>query len=180
MIQLTLVDIAGSLFDAAGRAGWPGKSLQYTRVQDIEITPGMAFVSPANSIGFMDGGVDFAYSRVMFPGVEAEVMKRIATEGMMGKLDRRFLPIGRALIVEARKGVFLVVAPTMLLPQDVRDTHNAYHATYAAVAAALKDRRITHVVFPGMATGVGAMSPGEALKQMTDAVRDAAAGAMGP
>jgi O-acetyl-ADP-ribose deacetylase (regulator of RNase III) len=41
-----------------------------------------AFVSPANSIGFMDGGIDYVYSRDMFVGVEKAVKGKIREIGL--------------------------------------------------------------------------------------------------
>lgn len=62
------------------------------------------------------------------------------------------MPTGNA------SGALLVAAPTMWLPQDVRGTRNAYHATYAALAAA------------------GMLDKDEALAQMEQARADVAAG----
>lgn len=193
-MRVTLVDCHGTLSDAARECGWAGgdgddggglEVLPYTDVRDVPLTPGTAFVSPANSLGFMDGGIDYVYSRVMFPDLEPVVKRAIAERsGTVSKLGRPFLHVGRALVVEAANRVYVVVAPTMLMPQDVRGTHNAYHATYAALKAAkrgaqggeMPDGSIERLVFPGMCTGCGLLSAKEAIDQMRRAHDDFAAG----
>ena len=49
---------------------------------------GAAFVSPANALGFMDGGVDWVLSRLMFPGVEGPLRARIRELGGVTRLGR--------------------------------------------------------------------------------------------
>jgi O-acetyl-ADP-ribose deacetylase (regulator of RNase III) len=202
---VTLVDLHGKLVTAADQVGWrevhpsgwtevrdvpgaPGSAfvrparqevelLGWTDVQDVEMTPGTGFVSPANSLGFMDGGIDYVLSRVMFPGVEAQVKDAIASHKCMTLLGRAYLPIGRAVVVPTQhEGVKLVAAPTMWLPQDVRGTHNAYHAMYAALDAATRDGGIRRLVVPGLGTGCGRLSAEEAVAQMRDAHCDFVAG----
>jgi O-acetyl-ADP-ribose deacetylase (regulator of RNase III) len=177
-VRVALVDKYGSLVDAAQRAGWlEAELLPYTDVREVARSPGTAFVSPANSLGFMDGGIDYTLSRVMFPGVEQLVKDAIAQQGVPTMLGRMHLPIGRAVVVPTpgHDGGLLVSAPTMWLPQDVRGTRNAYHATYAALAAA-SDAGAGLVVLPGMATGCGMVPADEAVAQMARAHRDFARG----
>jgi O-acetyl-ADP-ribose deacetylase (regulator of RNase III) len=43
------------------------------KIQDYIPTKKTYYVSPANSLCFMDGGFDYALSRIIFPNIEAEV-----------------------------------------------------------------------------------------------------------
>lgn len=132
----------------------------------------MAFVSPANSLGFMDGGLDLALTR-MFPGIEGEVKRAIVERGRRTILGRPYLPIGEALVVPTcEPGVHVVSAPTMWLPQDVTGTHNPYHAMYAALREAAAHPEIDHVVAPGLCTGYGKMGEHDAVRLMMRAHRD--------
>jgi len=132
-------------------------------------TQGRAFLSPANSIGFMDGGIDFAYSRVMFPGVERQVMAKIASLGRVTALGRPYLPVGSAIVVpRPREGSALVSAPTMFLPHDVSDTQNARHAFTAALAAT-ENPDIHTLVATGLCCGYGRMPVDAAAAQMRGA-----------
>ncbi len=181
ILHVTLVDLGGSLSVAAKRCGWLEHPLREVLpacdVRDVEQAPGTAFVSPCNSVGLMDGGVDFTLSRVMFPGVEARVRSAFERFGERTADGRAFMPIGCAVTVKTqREGVTLVAAPAMWTTQDVRGTRNAYHATYAALAEAAEDPKVRRVVFPGMGTGRGMLAADEALRQMTLAHEDFAAG----
>ena len=66
-------------------------------------------VSPANSFGFMRGGVDGVYTRVFGEGVESRLQAIIRT------LPAEELPVGEALIVPTgHSGIpWLISAPTM-------------------------------------------------------------------
>ena len=175
-MRLVLVDLHGSVADAARKLGWcVDEIMPYTSVADVPREPGTAFVSPANSMGFMDGGIDFVLSRIMFPGVEERVKASFARLGTTTLLGRPYLPIGRATVVPATQddgGVMLVAAPTMWMPQDVRGTHNAYHAMYAVLRAAADHQGIHTVVTSGLCTGCGMMLPEQAVAQMRDAHED--------
>ena len=180
-MRLVLVDLHGSVADAAHKLGWAVDEVRpYTSVADVPRTPGTAFVSPANALGFMDGGIDYVLSRVMFPGVEQRVKAAFASSsGGTTLLGRPYMPIGRAAVVsaDADAGVRLVAAPTMWMPQDVRSTHNAYHAMYAALSAAAAAADPIHtLVTSGLCTGCGMMPAEQAVAQMRDAHVDFLAG----
>lgn len=174
LLRVTLVDLHGENVAAAHRGGWREVNcLAWTDIQDLPMTSGTAFVSPANSLGFMDGGIDYVLSRVMFPGIEARVKEAIAALGIETLLGRRHLPIGRAVCVPTQHpGVHLIAAPTMWLPQDVRGTHNAYHAMYAVLTCASAIPDVNKIVVSGLGTGCGLMSSDVAVSQMRDAYRD--------
>jgi O-acetyl-ADP-ribose deacetylase (regulator of RNase III) len=181
-MRITLVDLHGGLAEAAREHGWQRDIVlrPWTDIRDClreavcENAAGnrTAFVSPANSLGFMDGGIDYVLSREMFPGVEAAVKAAYAQQKHVTLLGRTYLPIGRAVVVETQVlGVHLISAPTMWLPQDVRGTHNAYHAMYAILRAATESA-IDHVILCGLCTGYGKMDADTAVVQMKAAHDD--------
>lgn len=181
--KITLVDVQSDLASAwtqtrPSAVSVPVQIAANTSVAAIPKCPGTAFVSPANSLGFMDGGVDLEYMR-MFPGIQERVQAAIRDHGQTTFLGRAFLPIGSALVIPTsgkNEETFLVCAPTMFLPCDVSCTHNAYHATYAATRACLEHGGVvSHLVIPGMATGIGRIPSTEAASQMWNAVLDALA-----
>jgi O-acetyl-ADP-ribose deacetylase (regulator of RNase III) len=172
-MRITLIDLHGSLTDAAHACGWDSiETKMFTDVRDMSRLPGTAFVSPANSFGMMDGGIDFVYSRLMFPGLETVVRQAIAAHGCADEnMGIPSLAIGKAiaLVIPENTDIYMVIAPTMLLPQDVRGTHNAYHAMYATLKAVHDVEKITHLVVPGLCTGCGMMDASVAVKQMQQA-----------
>jgi O-acetyl-ADP-ribose deacetylase (regulator of RNase III) len=174
-MMLHLIDRSSNIKKAAQELGWSCETRRISELNDVTqvpLEPGMAFVSPANALGFMDGGIDLAYSFKMFPGIEKRVKQVIKSDKFRDKLGRPYLPIGRAIVVPTQvQGVSLISAPTMWLPQDVSDTHNAYHSTYAALKAAASEN-VRQVYVSGFCTGYGKMLPEESVRQMMLAHED--------
>jgi len=131
-----------------------------------------AMVSPANSFGIMDGGLDAAI-RTRLVGVEQRVRNVLATR------HHGELHVGMAEIVETGESrwPFLICAPTMRVPEDVSRSVNAYVAFRAILlavglhntAGALPP--IRSVLCSGLCTGVGAMPPRRCAAQMRIAYR---------
>lgn len=134
-----------------------------------------AFISPANSLGFMDGGIDAAYM-MMFEGVQKSVRDKIRRLGLQTGLGRPYLPIGSALYVPVGDRTILISAPTMFLPHNVAATMNAYHAFMAALCMYEKAKRecpwLNVLVCPALCTGYGCMPAKEAAAQMKQALDD--------
>ena len=133
--------------------------------------PGDAVVSPANSFGYMNGGIDRIYlSR--FGDALAVRLQNLLAEKFGGEL-----PVGQAVIVPTQDVdiPYLVSAPTMREPEDVSGTQNAYLAFRAALSAILSQnldaqlggaRPIRAVLCPGLATGTGNMPVEACAAQM--------------
>lgn len=148
----------------------------YGDIQSIDFKQ-TAFVSPANSLGFMDGGVDAVLSRKIFPGVQSSVQKHIRKLGKTTALGRYYLPVGSAIIVPTGTDAQLIVAPTMFLPHNVSTTRNAYYSVFAALQMWRKyvvatQVSIIRIVFTSHCCGYGGMSPDESAKQMMEAYSD--------
>lgn len=146
-------------------AAYPEVQVQQGDLLEVEAD---AYVSPANSYGIMDGGIDAAFS-ARFPQVEAQVQAAIAQVGDL-------LPVGQALVVETGDldVPYLVCAPTMELPSRVGHTGNAFRAMLALLSAVeqfntANDDAIGTVALPGLCTGVGEMEPEAAAGQMVRA-----------
>jgi O-acetyl-ADP-ribose deacetylase (regulator of RNase III) len=127
-----------------------------------------AIVSPANSFGYMDGGIDRHIDR-HYDGEAQRTVLALIAERFYGEL-----PIGSAAILEmaAHRFPYLIVSPTMRVPgDDLSGTINAYLAMRAALAAILDHNRdgaarIGSVAVPGLGRGVGGMAPDESALQM--------------
>ena len=130
-----------------------------------------AYVAPANSHGIMDGGFD-RLLRLRFPGIEVRVQRAI--DGLGG-----MLPVGETVIVETDDAdvPFVVCAPTMVSPTDIRGTRNVYEAMAAILRGVQEfneeaDQPIEILAIPGLGTGVGRLSPFTAASQMSEAFFD--------
>lgn len=134
------------------------------------------FVSPANSIGFMDFGVDDVYNTKMFYRIQYAVQKKIKELDIKTALGRYCLPVGSAIIVPAipETHTYLISAPTMFLPQNVSKTKNAYHSFMACMCLLKKynSEHIKKIVCPGLCTGVGFMDTTQAAQQIYQAILD--------
>ena len=125
-------------------------------------------VSPANSQGFMDGGIDRAF--VSFFGAEIELKVREA----VGRVSGGRILVGSSIVVSTGHPVipYLLVAPTMEHPEPV-DALNAYRAMRAVLRIASAHAEIGRAVFcPGLCTGVGGVSPCAAAAEMLRAYDD--------
>lgn len=118
-----------------------------------------SYVSPANSFGYMDGGIDWAYC-LRFPGI-AELVQQAIAKRNFGELL-----VGEAMEVDFSENVRLVVSPTMRVPMALPpDTINPYLATRAAIR--LWERSNAAILnMPGMGTGWGKLDPRQAAHQM--------------
>jgi O-acetyl-ADP-ribose deacetylase (regulator of RNase III) len=134
---------------------------------DILEGPCDAVVSPANSFGFMDGGIDLAYRRFFGLDLQSRVQAKIKNE-FYGEL-----PVGQATVVSTGHDAipYLVAAPTMRVPDRIGDTVNVYLACRAALLVILAhnhgtSRPINSVRVPALRTGIGAMPLARAAHQM--------------
>ena len=120
-----------------------------------------ALVSPANSFGFMDGGIDAIYTELMTGKVQLRVQMAIAAD-WDGEL-----PVGSALSVTTDFFRFpnLIAAPTMAVPMPVAHTDNAYSAFRAALRVA-KAKKFESIACPGMGTATGGISAENCAVQM--------------
>ncbi len=127
-----------------------------------------AMVSPANSFGFMDGGLDKAIRDKLGVSIQEKVQK-VILEKYHGEL-----PVGMAEIVETNHAHwrFLVGAPTMRVPENISQTLNAY-LSFRAILLAVKrfnesatNQIIQSLLCPGLGTATGRMPPRKCAAQM--------------
>ena len=134
---------------------------------DIFGVPVDALVSPANSFGFMDGGIDRVYSLRFGWHLQDQLRERVRRD-WDGEL-----PIGLAIVLEtgATDIRYLIAAPTMRAPVNVAQTLNAYLSFRAVLRGVRRVNEqtpgaITSVACPGMGTGTGEMPANVCAKQM--------------
>ena len=132
-----------------------------------------AIVSPANSFGIMDGGLDLAIRNELGFQIEAEIQDVILNK-YHGEM-----PIGTAEIINTNnnKWSYIIAAPTMRIPENVAFTLNAYIA-FRAILIAINSfneskpkRLIKSLVCSGLGTGIGSMEPVKCATQMRAAYK---------
>ena len=171
--ELILVDVQAELCEAWQQAfsTLPRISIHHGLFQDVAEFDCM--VSPANSFGIMDGGIDLIIRNYFGFELQENVRKNIE-EIYFGEQ-----PVGTSIIVETGnpKHPFLAHTPTMRIPKDISNTDNVYNATFAmlrAVASHNQTHRlpINKVLCPGLGTATGRVKPKEAARQMALAYRN--------
>ncbi len=140
-----------------------------------------AYVSPANSFGFMDGGIDAWYTWRFGASVQDNVRMAIL------KHWQGELPVGAAEIASTADDEvpFMIAAPTMRVPKVLgSDSINSYLAMRAAIMCVRSGRfkdgpfegqaisdHVKSIVVPGLGTGVGKVPFSMAAFQMCEAIR---------
>lgn len=135
---------------------------------DIFSKPAACIVSPANSFGFMDGGVDLVLTKRFGWSIQDAVQRRIRDD-FGGELL-----VGQALTVETDDDEFpiLISAPTMRVNMRILDPQAVRLAARAAMREAVRIGADS-IVSPGMGTGCGAVKPGWAAQLMAAGFADA-------
>jgi O-acetyl-ADP-ribose deacetylase (regulator of RNase III) len=150
---------------------------QFKGCKDVTIFQGDVFekscdciISPANSFGFMDGGLDYLITEVVGFDVQNILQKRIK-EAHNGELL-----VGQAVLVETGFSAipFLISAPTMRAPMLLpKDSVNVYLASRAIFLLLKQNQdRIITVTISGLGTGVGKVPYDICAKQMKQAYDD--------
>jgi O-acetyl-ADP-ribose deacetylase (regulator of RNase III) len=147
----------------------------FSGCEDVEVshgniltTPAKAIVSPANSFGFMDGGIDKAYTKYFGIQLQNRLQNDIH-EKWYGEI-----PVGQAYIIPTFHDTYkyLICAPTMRVPEEVRSTVNSYLAFRAVLLAVLDwnkehpDDAIDSIISPGLGTLTGRIPRGSCALQM--------------
>jgi O-acetyl-ADP-ribose deacetylase (regulator of RNase III) len=151
-------------------------------IPDVDISSGdifagpkaSAIVSPANSFGFMDGGIDQVYTDHFGPGLQKRLQEQIR-EFHFGEIV-----VGDAEVVSTGNPdiPWCISAPTMRVPLDVKNTVNAYLAFRAAlivakhhnqVYAGVDGMQIKSILCPGLGTAIGLMPYERCAMQMREA-----------
>jgi O-acetyl-ADP-ribose deacetylase (regulator of RNase III) len=167
MVQLHLVDDNLALVVAWREAFEPYPEV-VVHEGDLLSLAKNAVVSPANSSGYMDGGIDQAYRDFFGQQVERRVQEaiRLRPEG--------HLPVGASLMVRTghQRIPCLIVAPTMLMPEAASGM-DCYRAMRAVLRLAEEDPALGRLVYcPGLGTGVGGVAPAIAASEMAQAYGD--------
>lgn len=135
-------------------------------------SPHDCIVSPANSFGFMDGGIDAALSRMLEKGYDIEFIGRKVRKVIKDEYYGE-QPVGTCILLETENKdfPFLAHSPTMTTPDIVVGTLNAYYAFKAVLCSVINHnkkskRKITTILTTTFCTGCGKMSLETSLKQM--------------
>jgi O-acetyl-ADP-ribose deacetylase (regulator of RNase III) len=122
-----------------------------------------AVVSPANSFGFMGGGLDLPLRKYFGTDVENAVKEKIK-----GDFDGELIVGESTFVFTGHPDVpRLIVTPTVRTPRtEAGDTVNAYLAFKGLLRFLKAHPEIQNVLVPGLCTGVAGMPPFRSAVQM--------------
>lgn len=178
MKKILLADVEISMIEAWQRfcGDLDFVEIHHGSILDLSVD---AVVSPANSFGFMDGGIDLAYSHFFGWHVQ-ERLQKVIRERHSGELL-----VGMAEIIETDQPhiPFVIAAPTMRVPMVLQETVNPYLAM-RAVLLLVRNGVFAHgsftgqpiadyvefIAVPGFGTGVGQVGPNTCAHQMRTAI----------
>lgn len=127
-----------------------------------------AVVTPANSFGFMDGGMDAAVVARFGQSVENMVRERIATYPFGEVL------VGQAFMIPTNdpKLPNLIFAPTVRAPKPITHPADVMLAARAAVKLAV-DAGFKKIIMPCMGAGTGQLPPIASFAAMIGGIQSA-------
>jgi len=175
MLKIILTSLDEELKDA-----WE----KYCGVHDcVEIVKGSildvdcdAVISPANSYGYMDGGIDMVYSKHFGWDLQARLQTLIKDK------HHGQLIVGSADIVETHDEniPYMIAGPTMRVPLSLYNSANPYLAMRAVLLlikhGTFNEHRVsdlvTTIAVPGLGTGVGEIKADTCAKQVEFAIRE--------
>jgi len=120
-----------------------------------------AIINPANSYGYMGGGVAGAIKRAGGVEIEKEAVSKAP------------IPIGKAIFTNSGNlsSSIIIHAPTMKQPAMKIKQENVEFAIRAALRLA-SEKKIKTIAIPGMGTGVGGVLMDDAAKVMIKVIKE--------
>jgi O-acetyl-ADP-ribose deacetylase (regulator of RNase III) len=164
-LHLHLCDRNTPLCDA-WREAFADVPLSTVHQQDFFSIEADVMVCGGNSLGLMESGLELAIALKLGRHIGARVREQIQ------RTHGGILPIGAALLLptEDRRWPLLLYAPTMWLPMNIAETIQPYVAARAVFRVLCdleaEQRRLWHVLLPGLGTGIGRVPPRACALQM--------------
>lgn len=183
-LNIYLIDINSSMCKAWGQYKLPDQiKILNCSVIDLTLNGTNVYVSPANSLGLMRGGIDNVYQK-MFPTIENDVRNEIRRLNYKNDSGHHYLPICSALLVNITGDCtiehlkkcqnYLICCPSMALPgSNIAQTENVYHC-YKSIIKLIKKLpfKVDNLIIPGIGTGVGGVSYEKCAKEFYLALKN--------
>jgi O-acetyl-ADP-ribose deacetylase (regulator of RNase III) len=166
-MKLLLVDINKSIYESFQKHFGEEENVEIYNCPFQELPYFDCMVSPANSFGQMNGGIDKHIRDYFGVQLEQRVQEYIYQE-FLGEQ-----PIGTSFIIETnnKEHPYLAHTPTMRIPMNIMGTENVFRAMKAMLIAVKKynfqnNNVIQSIACSGLGTMIGGMDPDVAVRQM--------------
>ncbi len=157
-VSTTFFNKPGLLYDKMEVRRKPLVEVRKASITTIDVE---AIVNPANSFGYMGGGVAGFIKRVGGSKIEEEIVNQAPIQ------------VGHATTTTAGDLVCkkVIHAPTMHNPGERTDAHKVLSAARAALRETEK-QGFQSLAIPGMGTGVGGLDKSEAARTIMKAINE--------
>jgi hypothetical protein len=140
------------------------------------------YVSPTNSLGRMEGGIDLIMSRQIFPNIHRKLARLIKLLKIVGKTGQYILPIGSAIFFPDHKNKSgLITTPVMYNSSSIGHTENVYISILTTLILFQKiniyrkkeeNHTFQDLVITSHGCGNGAMHEDDSVRQIRTAYDD--------
>jgi O-acetyl-ADP-ribose deacetylase (regulator of RNase III) len=167
ILDVAIVDINENLIALAKRDVPELPSISFTAGDALALKAD-AVITPANSFGFMDGGMDAAVVARFGDAIANMVRDRIASFPFGEVL------VGQAFMVSTGDADIpnLIFAPTVRAPKPITHPADVMLAARAAVRLAV-DAGMSKVIMPCMGAGSGRLTPNASFAAMIGGIQSA-------
>jgi hypothetical protein len=122
------------------------------RVEELSVHHS-AFICPCDSFCSMNYGIGKIYNEKVFPYIETNVRKKLASLETKTLYGRHYLPVGSAMLVcgDQKEEGYIVFSPVGFRPfQNITETRNVYHSFMASLCLLKRyhNENITKLIFP--------------------------------
>lgn len=171
MHNFIIFDIDSNFIREAQRLAKYGINVMHIDVKNlINTTKVDAIVSPANSFGFMNGGIDQVYSEI-FNDIEKNVRDKIKMLDIVNNDGQCYLPVCSAITVKTNnsKCPLLICNPTMYMPGSEVNNNNIFYCFISLIYLSKRNPNMV-IACPGLGTGIGMVSAKSAIDQIEMAI----------
>ncbi len=127
-----------------------------------------AIVTPGNSYGIMDAGLDSLIVKYFGKKIEEKIQNKIKKE------YNGLLLVGQSIMIETGNEniPYVIYTPTMISPRKIHDTINVYLSMRGILTLIKSLDNELIISIPALGTGYGGLDPTLCAKQMRFAYED--------
>lgn len=164
-MKITFIDLNPNILALKNFINFSSPNFQFEFKQGDILAENKDFISPGNSFGFLDGGLDQAITN------KWGIVVQNTLQDMIKHKPMRELLVGETMIIRVNN-INIFYAPTMRVPMILSlESINVYLAFKSAISKAL-DMNLREICVPLLGAGVGKLPLDFIGHQITQALKD--------